>query len=154
MRPRQECNRKIHHQCRTWWLFWWQRANAKRLCPVNLNSWNNQYMYISSWNIFVFLASPFKTNLALTWRQTDVITAQGALWPSSRSDVGSNEILTQVVCWTPWRRMIDMGVNSDVSQLVFGSQKHILKPTNSLKERCFGLRSLFPSKCIAKYNWI
>lgn len=24
MRPRQGRNRKICHQCRTWWLFWWQ----------------------------------------------------------------------------------------------------------------------------------
>ncbi len=56
---------------------------------ADLNSWNSPYVFISSWNICVFLASPCKTNLALVWRQTDVITVGGALWPSSGRDVGS-----------------------------------------------------------------
>ncbi len=28
--PRQGHNRKICHQCRSWSLFWWQRANARK----------------------------------------------------------------------------------------------------------------------------
>lgn len=73
-------------------------------------------MYIGSWNI-VFLASPYKTNVALVWQHTDLITVCRAAGPSSRIDINSNEIWTHVVSWTPWRCKIDTGVNDNVSRL-------------------------------------
>ncbi len=45
----------------------------------NLVSWNSPYMCLSSGSIFVFLASPCKTNLMFVWRQTDVMTVHRVL---------------------------------------------------------------------------
>lgn len=43
----------------------WRRAT---------NSWNTLDMYVTSWNIFIFLASPYETNVTFVWQQTDIIT--------------------------------------------------------------------------------
>ncbi len=91
-------------------------ASRKWLCPDNLYS-GIACTCILVLETFVFLASPCEPNLAFVWWQTDVMTVRGALWPSSGSDIGSNEIWTQVVSWTPWRCLIGTGVNGDVSRL-------------------------------------
>lgn len=57
------------------------------------------------------------------------ITVCRALWPSIGSNVGSKGIWTEVVRWTSWRCMIDMGVNSCVLAVHLwpDHQRHVLK---------------------------
>lgn len=83
-------NRKINHHCMMWWLFWCQRANTKWFCPANLNSLSPRACTCSlALETFVFSLFVCVKQI---WEQTDVITVCDALWPSCRSDVGSNDM--------------------------------------------------------------